>query len=172
MNTKIEARNLEMTPEWQERIDKEIQRIREQFPGIVHNLRCTLATSRHQRLGLFELCLAAQVPGDMIVVKQNGEFVHPLLVEGFTTLNRRLKEYNKRRQQFVKSHEGRPAGVIIELVPMEDYGRIEGTDGSLVYFHRNSVKDVNFDALQEGDFVEYGESMGDKGPQATWVVRR
>jgi cold shock CspA family protein/ribosome-associated translation inhibitor RaiA len=172
MNIKIETRNLEITPEWQERIEKEIQRLKEQFPGVIHHLRCTIFTSGHQRLGLFELSLAALVPGDMVVVKQTGEFVHPLLVEGFTTLNRRLKEYNKRRQQLVKQHEGRPVGIIVELVPMEDYGRIDGVDGSLVYFHRNSVKDIDFDELQEGDFVEYGEEMGDKGPQATWVVRK
>lgn len=172
MNIKIETRNLEMTPEWRERIKKETKQLAEQHPGIVHHLRCTLSSSKHQRLGLFEFSLAALVPDDMIVVKKNGELVHPLLVEGFTALNRRLAEYNDRRQQVVKQHVGRPFGVIVELVPMMDYGRIDGIDGSLVYFHRNAVKDIDFDELQEGDFVEYGEEMGDKGPQATWVVRR
>lgn len=172
MNTKIATRNLEMTPEWQERIDKEIQRINEQFSGLVHHLRCTLSTSRHQRLGLFEFSLAALVPGDMIVVKQTSEFVHPLLVEGFTTLNRRLKEYNNRRQQLVKQHAENLVGMVVELIPLQDYGRIDSVNGNLVYFHRNSVKEINFDELQEGDFVEYGEEMGDKGPQATWVIRR
>ncbi len=170
MNVKIETRNLEMTPEWQERIDKEIKQISGQHPGIVHHLRCTISSSKHQRLGLFEFSIAALVPNDMIVVNKNGELVHPLLVEGFTTLNRRLEEYNNRRQQLVKQHGTHPVGVIVELVPMQDYGRIDGIDGSLIYFHRNAVKGGNFDKLQEGDFVEYGEEMGDKGPQASWVL--
>jgi ribosome-associated translation inhibitor RaiA/cold shock CspA family protein len=172
MERQIEARNLTITPEWQERIDLEIDRIAEYHPGTIHHLRVTITGSTHQRLGLFEVTLVAAVPKNTVVVKQKGELVHPLLVESFEVLNRQLREYSSRRQQLVKTHEEQPAGSIVELVPMEDYGRIAAMDGSLIYFHRNAVKDASFDELEEGDFVEFGEEIGNNGPQASWVRRK
>ena len=38
-----------------------------------------------------------------------------------------------------------------------------------IYFHENALKDIPLDQLAEGDEVAYGESLGDKGPQASWV---
>jgi cold shock CspA family protein len=38
-----------------------------------------------------------------------------------------------------------------------------------IYFHENALKNVEIDDLAEGDSVIYGESLGDKGPQASWV---
>lgn len=170
MEQKIETRNVELTPEWQERIDFEINRLTEHFPGVIHNFRFTLTSTKHQRLGLFEISLIASVPKDTIVVKHKGEHVRPLIVECFEVLDRKLKEYSRIRQQQVKRHdELRTVGTIAELVPMEDYGRITGQDGTSVYFHRNAVKNKDFEELQEGDLVEYAEEMGDEGPQATWV---
>jgi ribosome-associated translation inhibitor RaiA/cold shock CspA family protein len=173
MERQIEARNLTMTPEWQERIDQEIDRIAEYHPGVIHHIRATLGGSTHQRLGLFEMIVVATVPKDIIVVKQKGEFVHPLIVESFEVLDRQLREYSNKRQKIVKTHEEQAAvGQIIELFPMEDYGRIAAPDEGLVYFHRNAVKNVSFDDLKEGEFVVFGEDSGDKGPQASWVRRK
>jgi cold shock CspA family protein len=31
------------------------------------------------------------------------------------------------------------------------------------------LKDIALDQLKEGDEVTYGETIGDKGPQASWV---
>jgi cold shock CspA family protein len=59
--------------------------------------------------------------------------------------------------------------VIQKLSPVESYGFIVGQDAREIYFHENALKDVSLDALAEGDEVTYAESMGDKGPQATWV---
>ena len=173
MEKEIEFRNLHSTPEWGERINYEIDRITEHHPATIHHLRFTLTSSRHQRLGLFEISLVAGVPQETIVVKNKGEFVRPLIVESFETLDRRLQEYNRKRQGLVKQHvETRKIGSITELVPMEDYGIITAADGTLVYFHRHAVKDTAYDELTEGALVEFNEEMGDKGPQATWVRRR
>ncbi|MBI4640449.1 MAG: cold shock domain-containing protein, partial [Candidatus Tectomicrobia bacterium] len=48
-------------------------------------------------------------------------------------------------------------------------GRIETPDGRLVYFHRNSVVDADFDKLQIGDEVRFAEEMGELGPAASRV---
>jgi cold shock CspA family protein len=62
-----------------------------------------------------------------------------------------------------------PHGVVSEIVPMMDCGRILSSDGREIYFHRNSVVDEDFDLLEEGDQVWYTEEAGDEGPQASTV---
>jgi cold shock CspA family protein len=52
-------------------------------------------------------------------------------------------------------------------MPMEDFGRIATADGRDVYFHRNSILDVDFDQLKIGDEVRYAEEDGEAGPQAS-----
>ena len=59
--------------------------------------------------------------------------------------------------------------MIRKLSPYESYGFIVTPDEREVYFHENALKDVLIDRLTEGDEVMYGESLGDKGPQASWV---
>lgn len=172
MDLKIEARKVEITPEWQARIDEEIVRLEERYPGLIHHFRLTLIGSRHQRLGLFEIHVVASVPQDTVVVKESGELVLPLLVKCFDVLDRKILEYNRRRQQMVKQHEERLVGTVSNLVPSQDYGLITTPDGEEIYFHRHAVQGVDFNELHEGDVVHYGEGWGDKGPQATWVRRR
>lgn len=46
----------------------------------------------------------------------------------------------------------------------------EGSDKDL-FFHMNSLVDVDFDDLQEGDEVEFEIGEGPKGPNATEVKR-
>lgn len=43
----------------------------------------------------------------------------------------------------------------------------EGSDD--IFFHSADLVDVAFDALQEGDAVEFEEGSGDKGPKAEKV---
>lgn len=50
-----------------------------------------------------------------------------------------------------------------------DYGIIETPDSRQIYFHRNSLLNVNFDDLNIGDSVHFTEHMGEKGPQASSV---
>lgn len=62
-----------------------------------------------------------------------------------------------------------PHGRIVELYPDEDYGRIQTPDGRLIYFHRNSVVETDFETLQVGAEVRFVEEMGERGPQASTV---
>jgi cold shock CspA family protein len=172
MDLKIDARNVIITPAWYAKIDEEIARLQEHNPGLIHHFRLTLIATRHQRLGLFEVHIVASVPQDTIVVKERGEFVEPLLVKCFDVLDRKVLEYSRRRQQIVKQHEERLEGTVSTLVPLQDYGLLTTIDGDEIYFHRHAVQEPDFDELNEGDAVQYGEGRGDKGPQATWVRRR
>ena len=59
-------------------------------------------------------------------------------------------------------------GRIKKLVSDRGYGFIEGERGEL-FFHRSVVKGTPFEALREGQIVEYSEGHGPKGPHAESV---
>jgi cold shock protein len=47
---------------------------------------------------------------------------------------------------------------------------VEGQDKDL-FFHMNELQNVSFDALKEGDAVEFEVGNGPKGPNATNISR-
>lgn len=59
-------------------------------------------------------------------------------------------------------------GTIKKKVEDKGFGFIE-QEGSQddIFFHASACEGVTFDALKEGDEVEFGVSQGDKGPRAT-----
>ena len=95
--------------------------------------------------------------------------VYVAIRDAFDTMRRQLEDYARRHDQRLKVHAPPPHGRIVELNPAEDYGRIETLDGRLVYFHRNSVLDADFDGLSIGAEVRFDEEAGERGPQASTV---
>ncbi len=55
------------------------------------------------------------------------------------------------------------------MTATDDFGFLLTNEGTLLYFHRNSVLNGDFDRLRRGDPVYYVESMGDTGPTAAKV---
>lgn len=62
-----------------------------------------------------------------------------------------------------------PQGTIKKLISEKGFGFIEGERGEL-FFHHSSVQGTAFDALHEGQTVEYTEGSGPKGPRAEDVT--
>ena len=60
-------------------------------------------------------------------------------------------------------------GVVCKLFPREGYGFILKEGGGEVYFHRNAVRDSEFERLEDGTEVTFNMEEGKKGPQATIV---
>ncbi len=58
-----------------------------------------------------------------------------------------------------------PQGTVKKLVAEKGFGFIEGEKGD-VFFHHSAVEGAGFDALQEGQTVEYEDGQGPKGPRA------
>ena len=174
MELQVEGRNVEIRNSWQEKIGVEKDRLDHHHPGLVHNLRVTIAATASHKEGGYELQLVASVPNDTVVVKRKGEIVKALLRDAFDTIGLQLKELQRKRRQTVKVGEGVLEGLVVDgvvkkLVPHEAYGFISASDGREVYFHENALKDLKMDQLTEGDVVKFGESDGDKGPCASWV---
>lgn len=173
MELKVEARSGDLRKGWQEKINEEKEKIIRHYPGFVHHLRVSIDETSHHKEGGFEVKLVASVPSDTVVVTRKGGVVRPLLVEAFDVLAQQFKEILRKKRKSQKSVEvsadGSQYGVIRKLSPYESYGFIVTPDEREIYFHENALKGVDLEALAEGDAVMYGETRGDKGPQASWV---
>ncbi len=173
MELKIEARNVELRKSWQDKIEEEKEKLVKFYANYVLHLRVSIEATTHHKEGGFEVKLVATVPNDTLVVVRRGEGVRPQLIEAFDVLTDQLKEIMRKKRQTVKQPEVGPEGdkfgIIRKLSPHESYGFITSSDERDIYFHENALKNVEMDALAEGDSVVFGETVGDKGPQASWV---
>jgi cold shock CspA family protein/ribosome-associated translation inhibitor RaiA len=173
MELKIEARNVEMRKSWQAKISEEQEKLVRHYPNFVLHLRISIEATTHYKEGGFEIKLVATVPNDTVVVTRSGESVRTVLTESFDVLTLQLKEIQrkKRKGQKTSNHiEGVDnIGIIRKISPHESYGFIMSADKRDIYFHENALKNVNMEDLAEGDSVIFGETHGDKGPQASWV---
>ena len=170
LDVHIAARNLEILPEWREKINEELARLQKHTHEPILHARAELTGTAHHRHGNFEIQLVISLPGATLTVNRQGEYVLPLIVEAFDVLDRRLREHARTKQQQVKVHEEQGyRGRITRLFPEESFGFIATPDGGEVYFHKNALRQDVFEKLSEGMSVEFGQELGDKGPQATWV---
>ena len=60
-------------------------------------------------------------------------------------------------------------GKIKKVVRERGFGFINDTDGSEVFFHQSGLTEGRFDALSEGQDVEFEVEKTPKGPRATNV---
>jgi cold shock CspA family protein len=170
LEIQIEGRNVEILPEWRQKIENELAKMQKHTYDQILHARVTIIGTGHHRLGSFEMNMVVTVPGRTITVNRQGEFVLPLIVEAFKALDRRIKDYSEVRQQKVKVHEDfAQTGAVNKVFPDEDYGFIVTLDGLEVYFHANALQKGDFEKLAPGVEVEFAQEMGEKGPQANWV---
>lgn len=173
MELKVEARNLELRKGWQIKIEEEKEKLIRNYASFVLHLRVSIEATSHHKEGGFEIKIVASVPNDTVVVARKGENVRPLITEAFDVVSLQLKEKLRKKRKSQKTAEsgfdGNSIGIIRKLSPHESFGFIATIDDREIYFHENALKNIHMDDLTEGDSVFYGESVGDKGPQASWV---
>lgn len=150
----------------------------EQFHRRITSCRAVVEAPRHHKHkgGLYQVRVQINLPGRGAVEARKGqarrhahEDVYVAIRDAFKAARRQLQDHVRKRGGKVKHHEAPPHGTVKEMNGYEGYGFIETPDGREVYFHRNSVLNDRFDALEPGDEVRFTEAMGDKGPQATTV---
>lgn len=84
----------------------------------------------------------------------------------FDSLRRRVEDQARRRRKDVRQQTEPSRGRIVGLFADTGYGIIETDDGREVHFHRNSLADGSFEALEVGREVRFTEVYGDDGPWA------
>lgn len=110
---------------------------------------------------------------DYLLHKFKHPDLHNAINEAFRIAEHQLAEYKKQLQGRTKeAHHDGPnqfLGQVAEIDSGGDFGFILAKEGSLLYFHRNSVLSGDFASLRRGDEVHYVEEMGDTGPTASKV---
>jgi len=110
---------------------------------------------------------------DRLLRKYQHPDLHNAIIEAFRVAERRLcdlkEQLDDRSKGVAHDAENQSLGQAAELRPEEDFGFLMTKEGSLLYFHRNSVLSGDFERLSRGDEVHYNEVIGDTGPIATKV---
>lgn len=172
----ITFRNLDRSPAVEENIRERASKLEHFFADI---MSCRVAVElmhKHHRQGNhYHVRIDLTVPGDELVASREPDEHHAYtdvyvaIRDAFDTMERLLEDYVRRIRRQVKAHEVPPHGRVAELHRADDYGTIEAADGRLVYFHRNSLVDGDFDQLAVGTEVRFVEEQGERGPQASTV---
>lgn len=174
----ITFRNIDASPSVEEKV-RERARELERFHDRILSCRVVIEAPNRRRHGdLYHVRIDLKVPGREIVVKRDPpehhahEDIHVAVRDAFDAVRRRLEDHVRRRRGDVKTHDAPSHGRVASLFAERDYGFIEASDGSEVYFHRNSVVGGGFDKLAVGDEVRFSfhAEEGEKGPQASTVV--
>ena len=178
----ITFRDMPVSEALEENIREKVGKL-EQFCDHITSCRVLIETShRHQHKGnLYHVRIDLTVPGQELVVSrdpsdnQSHTDAYVAVRDAFAAARRQLEKYVRSNRRETKAHRaaggngGTPPGRIMELIPMQDYGRILTHEGREIYFHRNSLVNADFDKLEVGDTVRFNEEMGDEGPQASAV---
>lgn len=159
------------------RVREEAEKL-EEFYGRITSARVVVSCPqhRHQKGDTYQVRIHLTVPdaADIVINRDPAvtgahEDVYVAIRDAFKAARRQLQDIVRERQGHVKVHQEQPRGVIASLHPDGNHGFIASADGREIYFHRNSVENEAFDALSVGEEVRFSESMGTKGPQATFV---
>lgn len=172
----IAFRNLKRSPAIEAKVLERAEKLDDYCERIMSCRVVVEAQHKHRRHGNhYHVRVDVTVPGEELVANREPDEHHSYadvyvaIRDAFDAIRRQLEDYARRRRSQVKSHELPPHGRVADLYPAEDYGRIETPDGRLIYFHRNSVVDADFDKLRIGTEVRFSEESGERGPQASTV---
>ena len=174
----ITFRHTDTSPALEARIRQRSQEL-EHFFDRITACHVTVESRHGQRQGnLFEVRIDLVVPGREIVVGRDRganhahEDAHVAVRDAFDALRRRLEDHARHGRGEVKVHAVPDHGRVVRLLPDRDGGFIATAAGEEVYFHKNSVTDGSFDALEIGDDVRFvaREAESAAGPQASTVT--
>lgn len=172
----ISFRNIDPSPAIETAIRKRAERL-DRFHERITDCRVTVeARHRHQHRGrLYNVRVDITVPGAGIIATYGHpqdhahEDVYVAMRDAFNAVTRQLEDQRRVARGDVKTHKTPLHGKVARIGA--DFGFIEATDGTEVYFHRNSVVDGKFSQLEVGSEVRLvvAENESDKGWQATTV---
>lgn len=172
----ITFRNLDRSEAIEAKVRERAEKLDQYYDRIMSCRVAVEARHKHHRRGNhYHIRVDVTVPGSELVSSREPDEHHAYtdvyvaIRDAFDAICRQLEDHGRRQSRQVKAHETPPHGRVVELFPANDYGRIETPDGRLIYFHRNSMVDADFDKLQIGAELRFTEDMGEHGPQASTV---
>ena len=174
----VTFRNVDASPAVEAKIRERARELEQFFDRIVSCRVVVESPNRHRHGDLYHIRVDLKVPGNEIVVKRDPpehhahEDIYVAVRDSFDAVRRQLEDHVRRQRGDVKAHDVPSHGHIASLIAERDYGFINASDGTEVYFHRNAVANGGFEKLRVGDEVRFSlhSGEGEKGPQASAVV--
>ncbi|MCS6316400.1 MAG: HPF/RaiA family ribosome-associated protein [Nitrospira sp.] len=173
MNLEVESRNIAMTPRWKTEIEERMAALQRGHDDIIHG-RVTLTKNRHhQKLdNVAEALVLVTVPTrHTITSRKEDKTFEEAIRAAFDAVAIELRKYREKRADKVARIEPLPqlCGVVSKVFPHLGYGFILKDGGGEVYFHKNAVKGIPFDDMEDGREVLFESEPGEKGLHATIV---
>lgn len=172
----ITFRNLERSEAVEAKIRERAEKLGNFYKDIMSCRVAVEALHRHHHQGNhYHIRIDVKVPErELVAGREPDEHraysdIYVAIRDAFDAMRRQIEEHARHQQGKVKTHEAPAHGRVVELYPDDNFGRIETSDGKLVYFHRNSLVEGDFDMLAVGAEVRLIEEMGEEGPQASSV---
>jgi cold shock CspA family protein/ribosome-associated translation inhibitor RaiA len=174
----ITFRNMDPSPAIEANVREHAGRLERFFDRTMSCRVAIEAPHRQHRKGrLYKIHIDLKVPGGELAVSHEGpqdhahEDISVAIRDAFNAVSRRLQDHARKVRGDVKRHESPMHGKVTGLFHEDGYGFIETTDGTEVYFHKNSVANGAFDRLSVGDEVrvEIVTKESAQNPQATTV---
>jgi cold shock CspA family protein/ribosome-associated translation inhibitor RaiA len=173
--------NIRPSAEVEALIREHVARLEKLYPHLIGcRVSVEMLHKQHRTGNVPEVHIAIRVPGKEIAISREPQKakqrraapnVHTSIKDAFRAAEKRLKDFKRVQYGDVKVKEAPLQGYVVTLEAEKNYGFIAIGNGEELYFHRNSVADDGFDALHEGDAVQYTVVAGDKGPSAGRVWR-
>ena len=168
MDLEIQTQHCEIHPRWRALIQRRMAKLTEFSNGILR-VHVTVVHSAHHQRGDEEVRLLVTVPNGTLRVQKKGANMSDAIHASFSALERELEVWTARRKRFTKQPGPQPAGTIARMMREQGYGVILMEDGREVYFHRNALRQLDFETLEQGTPVEFDLEHGEKGLQAASV---
>jgi cold shock CspA family protein/ribosome-associated translation inhibitor RaiA len=135
------------------------------------DVRISARPTHHHRRGGQEVRITCEARGKEIVAARTRPDPGVALNETLDAFEREIWRMRHRRTQQRRERPAEPPelGVIDQVRAEGGHGFVLTDAGLRVYFHRNAVRGLDFEALSEGQRVALNFEAGDEGPQATFV---
>lgn len=134
---------------------------RHQHKGNPYRVSIEVRLPRNRRLAVVE------EPDDVVAEDAH---LHPVIVNAFSTMEKRLKNTGEpRRRDALRPDIEEPRGLVVRLFEEDGYGFLRTPSGEERFFHRNAVLHDDFERLAVGTEVRFEPSEGDAGPAASSV---
>jgi len=146
-------------------------------PEIVQCQVWIRAPHRRHKATEYVIDISVQMPGSTLHIdRRPGDDdahtdMYVAIRDAFNAMERQLRKWQDQKKGRPESHATPLQGKIASLDGYTDGGQISTTDGRLIYFHRNSVANNAYDALNEGATEELSVDVkdADEGPHASIV---
>lgn len=176
----IAFHNLDSSPSLEAEIRQHVERLETRCGHLIGCRVSVEALHQQHRTGNpHEVHITLSLPGKEIVVSHEPHHArenraHPdvrtCVRDAFKVAERRLDDHKGQLRADTSTPSANAlSGQVVQIEPGADHGFLNNSNGSQVYFHRDSVTDGRFEDLTEGDVVHYVEERGDAGPTATKV---